>query len=406
MTRWLSIVGIGEDGLDGISAAARSLVEQAEVLVGGARHLAMVPADHPAERLHWTPTVEAGIEAVMARRGRRVCVLATGDPLWFGVGVQLARRVGQEERTIVPAPSAFSLAAARLGWPLAEVETLTIHGRPLDSLRPHVAPNSRLLVMTSDGQAPAQVARLLRDAGYGPSSMTVFEHMAGTAEQRVDGTAEDWGAKVRDDGALADLNTLAIECRAGPDAVVRSTSPGLPDDAYENDGQLTKREVRAVTLAALVPLPGQRLWDVGAGCGSIAIEWLRAARGATAVAIERDPERAAMIARNATALGTPGLDIITGDAPAALAVLDAPDAVFIGGGVSTDGLINLCWEMLRPGGRLVANSVTVEGEHELIVHRNSIGGSLTRIAVSRAEPLGDFSGWRALAPVTQWTVTK
>ena len=321
--------------------------------------------------------------------------------MWYGVGVQLARRVGPDERTILPAPSAFSLAAARLGWPLAGLETITVHGRPLDVLRAHVSPGARLLVMTSDGNGPALIAQLLRQTGYQASPMTVFERMGGGAERRVDDNAETW-----DEAPLADLNTVAIECRAGPDAVVRSTSPGLPDGAYENDGQLTKREVRAVTLAALAPLPGQRLWDVGAGCGSIAIEWLRAARGATAVAIEHNPERAAMIARNATALGVPGLDIITGDAPAALAGLDDPDAVFIGGGLSVDGLIDACWEALRPGGRLVANAVTVEGEQKLVERRNAIGGGLTRIGISRAEPLGDYSGWRALAPVTQWAVTK
>lgn len=401
MSRWLSIVGIGEDGLDGITPAARVLVDQAEVLVGGARHLAMVADDHPAERLPWVPPMAASAAAVVARRGQRVCVLATGDPLWFGIGARLAGMVPHNERTILPAPSAFSLAAARMGWPLGDVETVTIHGRYLDLLRLHVAPGARLLAMTSDGQTPAQVARVLCEMGYGESPITVLEHMGGTAENRVEGIAEDWP-----DEAMADLNTLAIECQAGPDAIIRSRSPGLPDEAFENDGQLTKHEVRAVTLAALIPLPGQRLWDVGAGCGSVAIEWLRAAKGAVAVAIERDPERAAMIARNATALGTPGLKIITGDAPAALAHLDEPDAVFIGGGVSVDGLIGACWDRSRPGGRLVANAVTVEGEAALNTWHEKVGGTLTRIAISRTKPLGTMSGWHSLAPITQWAVTK
>ncbi len=401
MTRWLSIVGIGEDGLDGITPAARVLVDQAEVLVGGARHLAMIADDHPAERLPWVPPMAAGTKAVVARRGQRVCVLATGDPLWFGIGARLAGLVPHDERTIIPAPSAFSLAAARMGWPLGDVETVTIHGRSLDLLRLHVAPDARLLAMTSDGQTPAQVARILCSMDYGESLITVLEHMGGTTENRVEDIAEDWPHQT-----MADLNTLAIECRAGPDTVIRSRSPGLPDNAFENDGQLTKHEVRAVTLAALAPLPGQRLWDVGAGCGSVAIEWLRAAKGATAVAIERDPKRADVIARNATALGTPELEIVTGDAPVALADLDSPDAVFIGGGVSVDGLIETCWDVLRPGGRMVVNAVTVEGEAALNSWHEKVGGTLTRIAISRTKPLGTMSGWHSLAPVTQWAVTK
>ena len=224
--------------------------------------------------------------------------------------------------------------------------------------------------------------------------------MGGADERRVEGMADSWDAR-----AGAAFNTVAIECRAAADAAPRSRSPGLPDDAYENDGQLTKRETRAATLAALIPLAGQRLWDVGAGCGSIAIEWLRAAPGAAAIAIERDPERSAMIARNATALGVPGLDIVMGAAPDALAGLAAPDAVFIGGGV-TAGLIETCWNALPTGGRLVANAVTVEGEAALSASRTTLGGDLTRIAISRAEPLGGLSGWRALAPVTQWAVVK
>ena len=401
MTPWLAIVGIGEDGLDGVAPAGRRLIERAEVLVGGARHLAMVPDDHPAERLGWESPLENTVAAILERRGNRVCVLATGDPMWYGIGVILAREVPAGERVIVPAPSAFSLACARLGWPLAETETLTLHGRPLDLLRGHLAPGARLLLLANDGDTPARVAGLLAEAGYGESPMTVLEHLGGAKERRIEATAGSWN-----ETGVADLNTIAVECRAGAGARVLPRTPGLPDGAFENDGQLTKREVRAATLAALMPLAGQRLWDVGAGCGSIAIEWLRAARGARAIAIEREPKRAAMIARNAHTLGTPELEIVTGDAPAALAGLDAPDAVFIGGGAATDGLIEACWEALSTGGRIVANTVTVEGERRLIERRDSFGGTLTRIAIARAEPLGEFSGWRALAPITQWAAGK
>ena len=400
MTPWLSIVGLGEDGFDGIAPPARLLIEQAEILVGAARQLAMAPADHPAERLQWASPLEATIGEIIARRGRRVCILATGDPMWYGIGATLAGLIEASEMTLIPAPSAFSLACARLAWPLAETDCFTLHGRPLDSLRLHLAPGARLVMLATDGDSPARIAALLRDAGYGRSRITVLEHMGGADERRVEGMADSWDAKP---GAA--FNTVAIECRAAADAAPRSRSPGLPDDAYENDGQLTKRETRAATLAALMPLPGQRLWDVGAGCGSIAIEWLRAANHGGAIAIERDPQRCAMIARNATALGVPGLDIVNRAAPAALADLAAPDAVFIGGGVSF-GLIEICWNALLPGGRLVANVVTIEGESALSEGLTTFGGDLTRIAISRAEPLGGLSGWRALAPVTQWAVVK
>ncbi len=401
MTPWLSIVGLGEDGLDGASPAARPLIEHAETLVGGARHLAMAPEDHPAERLTWASPLSRTVDEIVARRGRRVCVLATGDPMWYGIGVTLARAVPACETTIVPGVPAFSLACARLGWPLAEAETLTLHGRPLDLIRLHLAPGARLLLLANDGATAAALAALLREAGYGESRITVLEHMGGAGERRIESEAADWRAE-----SVADLNTIAIECRAAPGAAILPRTPGLPDDAYLNDGQLTKREVRAVTLAALAPLPGRLLWDVGAGCGSVAIEWMRAERRARAVAIERSPERAALIARNAAALGAPDLEIVTGAAPEAHAGLDAPDAVFVGGGVAGQGLVEACWEALSTGGRLVANAVTVEGEAALARWRERAGGELTRIAVSRTKPLGSLSGWRPMAPVTQLSVSK
>lgn len=400
MTPWLSIVGIGAGGLDSVSSAGRLLIAQAETLVGGDRHFAMMPQDHGGERLHWTSPLDQTIAEIQARRGRRVCVLATGDPLWYGIGATLAEVIDPGEMTIIPSPGAFSLACARLAWPLAETVCFTLHGRPLDLLRLHLSPGARLVMLVTDGHSPAQIAALLRGAGYGKSRITVFENMAGVDENRRDGIADDW-----DDTAVSALNTVAVHCVAGTGVALRSRVPGLPDDAYENDGQLTKRETRAVTLAALAPLPGQRLWDVGAGSGSIAIEWLRAAPHAAAVAIERDPTRCAMIARNATALGVPGLEIVNAAAPDALAGLAAPDAVFIGGGVSAE-LIDVCMSALAPGGRLVANAVTVEGEAALTAGRAQYGGALTRIAVSRAAAVGKLSIWRALAPVTQWRVVK
>jgi precorrin-6B C5,15-methyltransferase / cobalt-precorrin-6B C5,C15-methyltransferase len=399
-TPWLSIVGIGEDGLAGLSSPARALVDDAEVVVGGERHLAMLP-DDDRERLAWPSPLSALLDEIESRRGTRVCVLATGDPLWYGVGVSLLKRIRRSEIAILPGRSAFTLAAARIGWPLAEVDCLTLHGRPLSLLHPFIQPQAKLLILSDGAATPSAVAALLCTRGYGGSRMTVLEHMDGAKERRLDGTAETWSAN-----DVADLNTLAVDCIAGPDAALLPRSPGLPDDAFRHDGQMTKREVRAATLAALAPTAGQLLWDVGAGCGSVAIEWMRAAPRARAVAVERKAERRAMIAENAESLGAPTLTIVAGSAPAVLEGLDPPDAVFIGGGVSEAGLIEVCWNALRPGGRLVANAVTLEGEAALLAWQKAQGGKLTRFAISRAEPVGPFQGWRPMMPVTQYAATK
>jgi len=397
---WLAIVGIGADGIAGLNAAARTLVDTAEILVGGERHLAMVPSGG-GERLTWQRPFSDTIGAIAARRGRRVVVLASGDPSWYGVGAVLARHFPIGEMTILPHPGAFSLAAARLGWAIADCTVLSLHGRPVDTLRLHLAPHRRLLLLSEDGTAPRAVAHLLTELGWGPTRLTVFEHLGGPREAMLSEEAQHWGER-----QSADLNTIALECRAGPEARPLSRFAGLPDDAFEHDGQLTKREVRAMTLAVLAPLPGERLWDVGAGCGSIAIEWLRAIEGGDAVAIERDPDRAAMIARNAAALGVPGLNIVTGTAPQVLAGLDAPDAVFIGGGISDPELLPTAWDALRPGGRLVANIASLAGERMLLDWQARYGGVLTRIAVSHVAPLGMQEAWRPLLPVTQLAATK
>lgn len=400
MTRWLTVVGIGDDGLAGLAPAARALVDGAEAFVGGERHLAMLP-DDGRDKIAWPSPLSSLIEEIATRRHQRLCVLATGDPMCYGIGVTLARRIPIEEMTIVPAPSAFSLVCARLGWPLAAVDTLTLHGRPVALLQPLVQPGARIIALSDSGRTPAAVARLLVDRGYGASRITVLEHIGGRAERIRSAAAPDWL-----DGNCDDFNTIAIDCVVGADAAHRPCVPGLPDEAFVHDGQLTKREVRAVTLAALGPTVGARLWDVGAGCGSISIEWMRAARGTAAVAIEGDAGRCAMIARNATALGVPGLRVVEGAAPAALDGLEPPDAIFIGGGITGDGVAEQCWIALAPNGRLVANAVTVAGESRLAALREIHGGSLTRIAVSRAEPVGAHLGWKPLMTVTQWQVVK
>jgi precorrin-6Y C5,15-methyltransferase (decarboxylating) len=279
--------------------------------------------------------------------------------------------------------------------------TLSLHARPLDQLRLHLAPGRRILALSEDGDTPRHVARLLNESGWGLSRLTVFGHMGGPRESVVAAAAEDWG-----EGRAADLNTIAIECRPGPGAKALPRLAGLPDDVFEHDGQLTKREIRAATLAALAPLPGETLWDIGAGCGSIAIEWLRAAENGAAYAVERDPDRAAAIARNAAALGVPTLNVVLGAAPEVLAGLPPPDAVFVGGGISQPGLLPAVWAGLRAGGRLVANAVTVAGEAALIDWQRRHGGDLTRIAVSRAMLAGRHLLWRPLAPITQLAVAK
>jgi precorrin-6Y C5,15-methyltransferase (decarboxylating) len=404
VTPWLAVVGIGDDGLAGLSVAARTLIDTSEILVGGARHLAMVPPG-PAERLTWERPLADSLVAIRACRGQRVTVLASGDPLWYGVGVMLVREFPISEMTIVPHVSAFSRAAARLGWGLADCACLSLHARLLDSLRLHLMPGRHLLVLSNDGGTPHAVARLLTEFGWGPSRMTVLEHLGGPKESKIVAEAAGWSER-----RVADLNTIALECRPGPGVRPLSRLAGLPDEAFEHDGQLTKREVRAATLAALAPLHGEVLWDVGAGGGSIAIEWLRSCDGMSAVAIERDPERAAMIARNAAMLGVPRLDIVTGSAPDALGAvpgrLSRPDAIFVGGGITQPALLPALWEALRPGGRLVANVVTLEGEQALLDWHRRYGGALTRVAISRAEPLGRGQTWRPQLSVTQLAAIK
>ncbi|HYM03969.1 MAG TPA: precorrin-6y C5,15-methyltransferase (decarboxylating) subunit CbiE [Stellaceae bacterium] len=400
MSAWLAVIGVGEDGAAGLSPAARVLVDGAELLVGGERHLALVPQG-AAERLPWRQPLSDTLAAIEAWRDRRVVVLSSGDPLCYGVAATLSRHFRADEMLVLPQPSAFSLAASRLIWPLADCVMLTLHGRPLDALRLHLAPGARLLALTRDGETPAQVATLLTASGWGASAMTVLEHLGGARERRIDGTAAAWSSK-----PSAPLNTLAIECRAGAEARPLSRLAGLPDDAFEHDGQLTKRVVRAATLAALAPLPGDRLWDIGAGCGSVAIEWLRASRSLQAIAIERAAARCAFIARNAAALGVPDLRIVEGGAPAVLAGLPPPDAVFLGGGGSDATLWEAAWRALKPGGRLVANVVTLEGEAQLARWHGAHGGELTRITVSAAAPVGRRHGWRAQMTVPQLAVAK
>ena len=400
--RWLSIVGIGEDGVDGLSAAARGLVSAAEIVFGGKRHLGLAaPLIRGAAR-PWPSPFDGAAAEVGNHRGRQVCVLASGDPFHYGVGAVLARTIDANEMIVVPAPSAFSLAAARLGWSLAETTLLSVHGRNLDLIRPHLQPGACILALTSDGDGPAALARLLADSSFGSSQLTVLEALGG-ARERIRTTT----AAAFDLGAIDALNTLAIEVSAAAGARVISRNTGLADDLFEHDGQITKREVRAVTLSSLSPRRGELLWDIGAGSGSVAIEWMLAdPLVMRAIAVEERTDRAARIHRNAAAFGVPGLDIVQGSAPEALANLPPPHAVFVGGGAGAPGVLDTASAALRAGGRLVVNAVTLETEAQLLARHAALGGELIRIAISRAGAVGRKTGWRAALPVTQWVWTK
>jgi precorrin-6B C5,15-methyltransferase / cobalt-precorrin-6B C5,C15-methyltransferase len=398
--KWLSIIGIGEAGLVELSPLARGCVDRASLIVGGKRHLAMLDAAH-SDRLEWTTPLEEAIASILKYRGTPVCILASGDPLCYGIGVTLLRYVPISEMTIIPAPSTFSLACARLGWSMTAVETVSLCGRSPDFLAALLTPNAKLLVLSAGAQTPQLVADLLTQRGYGDSQMTVLEHLGGDREHITSDVA-----RVRSKTDVAALNAIAIDCRIDADIPPLNRLPGLPDSAYHHDGQLTKREVRAITLAALAPLPGELLWDVGAGCGSIGIEWLRSHPRCRAIAIEQHSHRWPLIADNMAALGTPHLQLIQGKAPEALADLPTPDAIFIGGGVTAPGLLATCWTALQSGGRLVANAVTVESELQLLQWQQQVGGELTRIAIQRTQNIGGFLGWKPLIPVTQLVVVK
>jgi precorrin-6Y C5,15-methyltransferase (decarboxylating) len=397
----ISVVGIGADGWAGLGERSRALVSGAEVLVGGPRQLGLVP-EGPYRKVPWPSPMLPGLDALFAEHEcSRVCVLASGDPLVSGVGTTLVNRFGAHRLRIEPGVSSVALARARLGWPAEGTEVISVVGRDIHRIALALVPGRRLLVLSSDASSPAAVAALLSERGYGASPLTVLEELAGPAERRVDGVARDWP---HPPGAA--LNVVAVECRADAGTRVLAPVPGLPDDAFEHDGQLTKRDLRAAALARLAPRPGELLWDVGAGAGSVGIEWSRAHPANRAVAIERDPARSARIRRNAATLGVPDLRVVQGCAPGVLDGLPSPDAVFVGGGLTGAGVLAECWVALPPGGRLVAHGVTLESEQALARAYAAHGGELVRIAVEHAAPLGGFTGWTPARTVTQWSRVK
>lgn len=402
-TRWLSIVGIGEDGIEGLSAVARRLVAAAELVIGGRRHLELADSLIQGRRLTWPSPIAGVMPEIEKHRGRPVVVLASGDPFQYGVGDMLLRSIPLAETLCLPHASAFSLAAARLGWSQQAVALVSLHGRALEGIVRHLQPGARILALSWDGATPAKLASLLVERGMGRSRLTVLEAMGGPQERVRAATAEDF-----DLADIVPLNTIALEVEASPQARVLALAPGLDDALFEHDGQLTKREVRAVTVSALAPRQGELLWDVGLGAGSIAIEWLLCHSSLRAIGIESEPERAARAARNAAALGTPDLEIVHKRAPEAFIGLPSPDALFIGGGLSNADLFDAAWGALKPGGRLVANAVSLQSEARLIDYFQRHGGELLRLDMSKAGKAGagGVFVWRAGAPIVQWRVRK
>jgi precorrin-6Y C5,15-methyltransferase (decarboxylating) len=415
--QWLAILGIGEDGVEGVSPAATALIRAASLVVGGERHLGLVEpllGPHPGPlpgagegakgrqaRMVWPRPITDALPAILARRGEPVAVLASGDPFCYGIGSLLARAVPMAEMLCVPARSAFSLAAARLGWALQDCATISFCGRPLAALASLLQPGCPVLALSADATTPASVAAYLCERGFGPSRLHVLEALGGPRERIRSAIADTFAI-----GDANPLNLIAIEVVATPGARVIPLSTGLADAAFEHDGQITKREIRAVTLAALAPRRGEMLWDVGCGSGSVAIEWMLRAPANRAIAVERQAERAARAARNAAALGVPDLQVMVGSAPEALAALPEPDAVFLGSGVHEARVLEAGWAALRAGGRIVANAVTIESEAALFGVCERLGGTLTRLSVERLDALGARRGFRPARTVTQWAARK
>lgn len=395
---WLHIIGIGEDGMAGLAPAARTLVDTAEVILGGDRHHTLSP-DLKARRLRWPSPFDAMIDTIRSLQGQRAVILVTGDPLWFSVGARIAKALGPDAITFHPQLSAFQLAACRLGWSMADVDLVTVHGRPIQQIIPYFQPDARIITLTKDRTTPSDLAGLLTERGYGHSKLIALSHLGGALEDRLEGIAASWSHEV------PDFNVLAIECKLASERSWQPRLPGLPDDAFIHDGKMTKREIRAITLAKLAPRRGALLWDIGCGAGSVAIEWMRQAPEALAIGLDPNAARRALAAQNALALGTPKLELRDLIAPDGLAALPKPDAVFIGGGLS-EATFDIAWAALKPHGRLVAHAVTLESEAILLALFAKHGGDLIRLAVQRADPVGQLHGWRPAMPVTQWTLEK
>lgn len=394
---WLSLIGIGEDGA--LSPAARALIDEATLVIGGARHLALLGPTR-AEQMRWPSPLTQAMPEIVARRGRPTVVLASGDPFFYGVGERVARHVSPDEIVCLPGLSAFALVAAKLCWSLQDCALLSLHGRALERITPHLQPARRVIALSWDETTPPRVVQLLAERGFGPSKVHVLENLGGPRER-----TSCFRATEQPPSDIGPLNTIAIEVVAEPEARVAPLTPGLPDDWFEHDGQITKRDIRAVTLAALAPRKGERLLDIGAGSGSIGVEWMLTEPANRATAIEADPARAARIARNAASLGVPDLDVLCARAPEALSGVAAPDAIFIGGGANAP-VVEAAWDLLPRYGRIVVNAVTLETQALLADAFATRGGELTHIQIAKARPVGRFHTLEPALPVLQWRATK
>lgn len=399
--RWLTILGIGEDGVEGLSAPARAALSAADIVFGGQRHLALAAPLITGEARPWASPLLDSIPDILSRRGQKIVVLASGDPFYFGIGATLTPYIPVEEITCFPALSSVCLARARLGWSAQDCDIISLCGRPLSLLYPLLQPGARLLLLSADSSTPGAVAALLRERGFGKSRLDLLEALGGPHERVRHDIAESFTQT-----DINPLNLIAVTVLAAPDALVQPLGPGRPDSFFEHDGQITKQEIRAVTLAALSPRQGELLWDIGCGSGAIGIEWMLLHPRNRAIGIEARPDRAERARRNATARGVPGFEVRLGNAPAALSGLAAPDAVFIGGGATTPAMLETVWQMLKPGGRLVINSVTLETDSLLSAALHRFGGTLTRLSVERLDMIGRMHAYRPAMTVTQWAATK
>ena len=395
----VDVIGIGADGTDGLTPEVRARLDAAEVIVGGDRHLGFVGA-HDATKIPWRRPLEATFDELEPHIDQKVVVLASGDPLDHGVARRLIERYGHDRVAVHPHPSAFALACARLGWSRDQVVCLSLHGRPLARLKRELVPGRRLLLLTDAKSSACAIAAALRETGWGPSRMWRLSRLGAHDEILAEGVAAEWT-----DPTLTELDTVAVACvpdRAQPPI----TGFALPDDAFHHDGQLSKAQARMHALFALNPLPGQHLWDVGAGAGGVAVTWMRAAGEGQVTAIETDFDRAALLQKNVDRLGTPEVQVCIADAPDVYDELDDPDVVFVGGGCHDPAVIDGAWARLPAGGRLVAQAVTCEGQAVLGAAADRFGGTLTRFHRETKAPLGEKSTWRPSLPVLQLEATK
>lgn len=403
------VVGLGDDGFASVPEAVRRQVLEADLVLGGARHLALletlapqgsVASQRPGasqRRVPWPSPLRAGLADLLQHEPGQVVVLASGDPMVSGIGTTLVDLLGAESVDVVPAVSSVALARARLGWSAEGSVVVSVVGRRVERVARELAPGRRILVLSSDERTPHAVADLLRQQGFGGSVLHVLGHLGGADESRTTLPVD----AVTDGMDFPRLNIVAVECH-GPRRW--GWTPGLPDDAYEHDGQITKRDLRISALSRLAPVPGEHLWDVGGGSGSVGIEWMRSHPSLRTTTVEADPDRAARIARNAARLGVPDLEVVQGFAPDALVGLPRPDAVFIGGGATIPGVLDACLAALDDRGRIVVHAVTLQTEMLVAQAFADRGGELTRLAVENSQALGRFTGWKPARTITQWSL--